>query len=329
MRQVLYLIFALTAIAGCKNSGNGKKPQKNKVDQIKSVIPDFRKDSAYYFVYKQVNFGPRIPNTAAHQNCKNWIVEKFKQWQIKVSEQNFSVSAFDGTVLNGTNIIAELFPEKEKRILLAAHWDTRPTADHDEDPKKKDAPIDGADDGASGVAVLMELARSLRNENINLGIDIVLFDCEDYGEDGGNDINSWALGSQHWSRNLHRHKAHFLYGVLLDMVGASNPRFSADYISLQHAPSVVQKVWKTAHRLGYKNNFVIDEKRLIVDDHYFVNKIAGIPMIDIIHLRKDTKTGFVSHWHTTNDNMDNIDAFSLLMVGRVLLNVIYTDQAKN
>jgi len=290
-------------------------------------IPRFNKDSAFAFVAGQLAFGPRVPNTEGHRNTRAWLVRKLEAYGAQVMEQNFQPTAYDGTRLQATNIIGRFNPDAGKRILLAAHWDTRPFADSplEDEEGRKDEPILGADDGASGVAVLLEVARLFGQNPADIGVDIVFFDAEDYGETGGEDNESWGLGSQHWSRNPHVPGYDAQYGILLDMVGSKGARFTKEGFSMRFAPQVVNKVWKLAQAMGYGNYFVNETTPGILDDHYFVNTIAGIPMIDIVNRPVDSQTGFGHYWHTHDDNLDIIDKNTLRAVGQVVLAVLYRE----
>jgi Zn-dependent M28 family amino/carboxypeptidase len=244
---------------------------------------------------------------------------------MEVIEQDFQAKAFNGTLLNGTNIIGQYKHQLSRRILLAAHWDSRPFADSPEFTGDKTKPVMGADDGASGVGVLLEIARQLQANPVDIGVDIVFFDAEDYG-DYDSEANHWCLGAQHWSNNLHyKNKTRPEYGILLDMVGAPVPRFGFDDVSYERAGDVLQKVWGLAKEMGYGQYFVAEPVGGITDDHVFVNAIAGIKMIDIINKPVDSKTGFVAHWHTDADTIDKIDRFTLRAVGQVVLAVIYRE----
>jgi len=289
--------------------------------------PDFDKTRAFSYVRKQVEFGPRVPNTEAHKKCSAWMIEEFKSHGARVIAQEFQPTAFDGTVLQGTNIIASHNPSASHRIILAAHWDSRPFSDQDPDSSQHKTPVDGADDGASGVGVLMEISRNLQLSPLKkLGIDIILFDCEDYGNDGG-EMESWCLGSQHWSKNFHQEGYKADYGILLDMVGGKDPNFSQEYYSRQLAPRVMDKVWGIAQEMGYGQWFVNTAGAPIIDDHIFVNKDARIPMINIINRPAGSKTGFVHHWHTQKDNLNAIEPATLEAVGKVLIRLIYLEDA--
>ena len=287
-------------------------------------VPKFDRDSAYAYVEQQVNFGPRVVNSEAHARAKAWLVSKLEAFGAEVTEQEFEAEAYDGTDLSATNIIARYAPELPDRILLAAHWDTRPMADSplEDDPN---ATVNGADDGASGVGVLLEVARQLGLNAPDIGVDIVLLDAEDYGQSNGGNRNSWALGSQYYARNLSGTKPRF--GILLDMVGARDANFAVEGYSMNYAPDVVRKVWRLADGMGYGAYFVNEQGGTITDDHFFINTLAGIPTIDIINHRKDTDTGFVAHWHTGDDNLDVIDKRTLRAAGQVVLATIFREAA--
>ena len=283
-------------------------------------------DSAFSYVEKQVNFGPRIPATEAHQRCGDWFVTQLKTFGATVAEQKDSVMGFDGNKLPLRNIIASFYPEKKRRILLCAHWDTRPYAD--QDTTRKNEPIDGANDGASGVGVLLEVARGLSNQEPNVGVDIILFDVEDQGRPAYDNAPSspdhfYCLGSRYWAKNKKKYTAQ--YGILLDMVGAKGAVFTMEGISMKYAEPVVRKVWDTGNQLNFSDNFRYNRTRAIIDDHNYVNEIAGIPCIDIIQYDNSTNMRFGSYWHTHNDNIDIIDKNSLKAVGQTVLQVLYNE----
>lgn len=308
-----------------KRSGSASKKEK----KIFVTAPLFNGDSAYYFVEKQVSFGPRVPGTNAHAKCANWLVDKLSNYSDTVIIQTFKARTYDGVTRNGKNIIASFNPESKSRILLMSHWDSRPFADYCEDSSKHDSPIDGANDGASGVAVLLEMARQFKLEKPEIGIDIILFDLEDWGPPTQLELSKteyWGLGAQYWSKNPHIYGYSARFGILLDMVGTQNPVFPREYFSQQHAGFVMDIVWGYAEDLGYNEYFVNRQGSPINDDHYFVNTIAKIPSIDIIHLDRDTSNqSFFEHWHTINDNMENIDKSTLKMVGHVVMTVVYNE----
>ncbi len=319
LRFIPVLLLGLVFLAGCGNEPTPEPPKPK--PEVK--VPRFDRDSAYNYVSRQVAFGPRVVNSDAHKQARAWLVDQFKGFGATVIEQDFQAEAYTGTVLNGTNIIAQYQPNNPKRILLAAHWDSRHIADYDPDENKRDQPILGADDGASGVGVLLEIARQLQANPIDLGVDIILFDAEDYGESKGEDYTTWCLGSQHWANNLHRSSYRAEFGILLDMVGAKNARFTLDETSMSFAPTIMNKVWKLAQDMGYSNYFVSEKTGILIDDHLFVNRIARIPMIDIINRPLESETGFGHYWHTQGDDMSVIDRRTLRAVGQTVLAVIY------
>ncbi len=311
---------------GQQNRTVGSKSTKKE----RITPPIFSADSAYGFIEDQVDFGPRVPGTKEHNECANWLVEKFKSYSGQVMIQNFKTRTYDRVTRNGKNIIASFNLDKNKRLLLMAHWDTRPFADHDDNPDLHNTPIDGANDGGSGVGVLLEMARQFSMKSPNVGIDIILFDLEDWGPPHEKQITYdeeyWGLGSQYWSQNPHKYGYSAAFGILLDMVGAENAEFRREYHSDREAKFVVDMVWNTASDLGYRNIFIDEPGGQITDDHYFVNKYAKIPSIDIIHLDANSKNrSFFEHWHTVNDNMDYINKQSLQVVGDVLMNVVYNE----
>jgi len=290
-------------------------------------FPPFDKTNAYSKVREQVKFGSRVPNSEAHRKCRAWFKTVFESHGAKVVMQDFKPKAFDGQILDVMNIIASHNHNAKHRIILAAHWDSRPFSDQDPDSLNRKTPVLGADDGASGVGILLEISRIIHENPLkNLGIDIILFDCEDYGQDGGQ-MESWCLGSQYWASHLHIAGYKADYGILLDMVGAKDATFCKDYYSLQFAPKVVEKVWRIANEEHLSNFFIEKNGEPIIDDHIFVNKDAQIPMIDVINRPLTSKTGFPYHWHTQKDNMDAIDPATLDAVGRVLVKLIYLEEA--
>lgn len=284
--------------------------------------PDFSGDSAFYFVKSQTDFGPRVPNTSAHKRCADFLKKCLNKYCDSVIVQDFKADAFDGTKLNGYNIIGSFNPEKSKRIVLASHWDSRPWADEDPDEANHAKPIDGANDGASGVGVLLELARQLSIKSPEVGVDIVFFDAEDYGTN--NNSLSWGLGAQYWSHNAAATGYHAEYGILLDMVGDAGAHFRFEGISYQKASAPLLKVWTTASRLGLGDIFQPQLANPITDDHSFVIEYAHIPMIDIIH--QEPGTGFPKTWHTLDDNINHIDKEMLATVGKTILCVIYNEK---
>ncbi len=332
IKTLLILSCTLYLLSCDGNEGSGSNSSASQKKEL-AKAPKVNADSVYSFVQKQVNFGPRVPNTKAHKEAASWFKEKFESYGAAVTMQDFSDYVYDGTKVELTNVIASFYPEKKKRILLAAHWDTRPFSDQNEGDKH--APIDGANDGGSGVGVLLEVARVLsQNTAPNIGVDIILFDGEDWGEhdESANSAQLppgkevwWCLGSQYWSKNKHKANYSAYYGILLDMVGAPDATFYFDEVSEQNAGRVLTKVWDMAGQIGYASTFKKERGfGSIIDDHVYVNKYANIPMIDIIDHRKDGK-GFTPAWHTTNDTMENISRETLAKVANVLMTVLYNE----
>lgn len=324
-------LCALLLAASCGNNGDNTNGNNNP-DSLKTIkvnVPAFNADSAYNFVKAQVDMGPRVPNTAAHKKCGDWLEAKLRSFGAEVFSQQVRLRAFDGTVLNARNIIGSYNPQAPGRILLCAHWDSRPWSDNDPDSTKWKIPVDAANDGASGVGVLLEIARQIQLKNPGIGIDIVFFDAEDYGEPmwdkGQYTEETWGLGSQYWSKNPHKVNYRAKYGILLDMVGATNARFAKEGFSMQYASDVLAKVWDAASRAGYGSYFVNSQGGTVNDDHLYVNKYANIPTIDIIQYDPNTRSGFYPYWHTTKDNMEQIDRNTLKAVGQTLLTVIFEE----
>ena len=329
MFKQLILIF-LVALASC-NQTPAKKSSVNKKKKAQITVPVFNADSAYRYVQQQVNFGPRVPNTEAHTKCAEFLSKKLKAMGADVIVQEAQVRAFDNSLLNAKNIIAQYKPEIKDRVLLFAHWDSRPFADHCEMPERRNEPILGANDGGSGVGVLLEIARQLQQHPLSYGVDIILFDAEDYGTPDHIEVqehkeDTWCLGSQYWGKNPHVKNYYARYGILLDMVGAPNAKFHFEMYSKHFAPRVLKKVWNTAHKIGYGDYFVFQDGGGITDDHVYVNKHLNIPCIDIIQYDPGSNSSFGSYWHTHNDNMDVIDKSTLKAVGQTVLEFIYNEQ---
>lgn len=326
---------------------NATFPETEVVDPINRIGPAFNADSAYHFTAVQCTFGPRTMNSEAHDKCGEWIIAKFRQYGCEVTTQRALLTGYDGTKLKSFNIIASYRPEATTRILICAHWDSRPWADNDPDSTKWHEPVMAANDGASGVAVMLEMARLLQEQDrkermvpprsrqpslqtSDIGVDFVCFDAEDWGTPQWShlpdDGSSWALGAQYWSAHLPKgYEAR--YGILLDMVGGQGARFYQEQMSKQYAPEIVRKVWKAAHSAGYGSFFPKSEGGAITDDHIPVNQTARIPTIDIIPYYPDcSASSFGPTWHTTSDTMENIDQATLKAVGQTLIQVLFTEK---
>ena len=291
--------------------------------------PDFNADSAYLYIAEQCAFGPRVMNSEAHDACAAYIAAKFESFGAQVINQDAEGTLYDGTKVQMRNIVASYNLNNPVRLMICSHWDSRPWADHDANADNHRTPIDGANDGASGVAVMMEIARQIQQKTPEIGVDLICFDAEDCGtpewDDHGEDNSwTWCIGSQYWAGKHHIDGYTARYGILLDMVGGSNCVFEKEAYSMAYAPSVVDKVWSKAIRLGYGDLFKNANGGGVTDDHVQVN-MSGIPCIDIIARDANDNT-FCKTWHTKNDNVGNINKQTLKAVGQTVMEVIYTEQ---
>ncbi|MCH2042758.1 MAG: M28 family peptidase [Saprospiraceae bacterium] len=332
MKWCILLMSLSLGIVACetdKPTGEGgagvdvdPPPIKNKVK-----APKFDKDKAYGFVKTQVDFGSRVPGSVAHDSCAQWLVAQLESFGAETIMQNGETERHDGKRFPVKNIIGSFNPNAKKRVLLCAHWDSRYLADHDDDESRHNEPILGADDGASGVGVLLEIARQIQQQPLEkIGVDIIFFDMEDQGISGvpnmTNSDKTWCLGSQYWARNKHKSGYDAEYGILLDMVGSKNARFPKEGFSVEHVGPQVNRIWKKAKEKGFGKWFVDQEVGPIIDDHVFVTTMGGIPTLDIINLPGGGRT-FGHYWHTHKDNMDVIDKHTLKAVGQTVLTVLY------
>ncbi len=354
---IICAVAAWALIAGpFASKGVDGVEETEALEKVNPVGPAFNADSAFAFAKAQCDFGPRDMNSTGHEECLNWIVNKFKQYGCKVSTQKADLTGWDGITLHSTNIMAQYNPEATTRIMFCAHWDSRPWADNDPDSANWHKPLLAANDAASGVAVMLELARLLKEEsgkekeekdlnkgneganhksqistlNPQLGIDFVCFDAEDWGtpqwSDHQDDGSSWALGAQYWAANLPQGYAP-RYAILLDMVGGQGAQFYREGMSMQYAPEIVKKVWRAARQAGYGSFFPKQDGGMITDDHIPVNQTANIPCIDIIpYYPQCSQSAFGPTWHTLSDDMAHIDKNTLKAVGQTMVQVIYTEE---
>ncbi|MBK7094787.1 MAG: M28 family peptidase [Saprospiraceae bacterium] len=314
-----FILSIVMIVVACKK--DKKEDQSSSGQQKKQYnIPAFNGDSAFVFVKKQVDFGPRVPGTEAHKKAQQWFVEKFRSYGAEVEVQKFDANFVLGFSAKSSNIIAKFNPGKSKKILIAAHYDSRKIAEKDPDPNKKNLPIDGADDGASGVGVIFELARILKNNPLDLSIDFVLFDAEDNGNETNDE--SWCLGSQYWSKNAKSDGYKADFGVLLDLVGAKGAVFTKEYVSKMYAADLQATIWNLAANMGYGDLFADIERGSVNDDHLYVNRDAGIPMVNIINM-PDPSGGFGPYHHTHDDNINIIDVNTLRRTGQVVTALMY------
>jgi glutaminyl-peptide cyclotransferase len=287
------------------------------------IAPEFSSGQAYEYIRTQVEFGPRNPNSPGHRQTRDFLYRELQQFagERNVFLQSFEHEGYEGEILQLHNIIAAFNLQSSDRIVLAAHWDTRPRAE--EDPDRPDDPIPGANDGGSGVGVLLELARIMSENPPPIGVDIIFFDGEDYGETG--DLQNYFLGARYWGNNPPVPGYNPRFGILLDMVGGEGAVFPKEGYSIRFAPSLVDAIWDVAAELGYEELFPDREGALVSDDHVIVERTTGIPMINIIHHERSEQGGalFPPYWHTHQDNMDIIDRDVLQAVGDLMVELIY------
>ncbi len=336
MSCIKYIVTSVVAIMLLACSCSGKEAKNNDEhtpnDQY-TEMGAFSADSAYSFIKQQVAFGPRVPGSEAHSLCSDWFIEKLNEFGADtVIILKSQATAWDGARLPIKNIFARFNTKAKDRIILTAHYDTRPWADNDPDPSNRNTAIDGANDGASGVAVILEIARNLGEKTPEIGVDILLNDCEDYGvrQDVDTDItdseSTWCLGTQAFVEDLPYSITEIpRFGILLDMVGGENARFNPEYFSSHLAEAPTAKVWAIAHKLGLAEQFPSKIGNPITDDHLPLIR-AGIPTTNIIENCNPQSGVFPPTWHTVNDNITHIDPSSLDAVGRVVLNVIYNEK---
>ncbi|MCU0328951.1 MAG: M28 family peptidase [Chitinophagales bacterium] len=324
MIRIFLLFLTLSLILGCDSSSASSVAKK-----VDDFVHRFDASLAKSYIQRQVSLGHRVPGSAMHKVCGDSLILWLSKSCDTVYEQSFEVKTFDQKNYKGRNIIAKINPHLTHRIMLSAHWDTRAFADNE---PNKNQPILGADDGASGVGVILALADYLSTQTHQIGVDIVLFDLEDYGYLEGSPYpqveNSYCLGSQHWARNIPQGYVYPYANILLDMVGGRGATFFKEGISMGYAPNLVDQIWTIAHQLGYDKFFPLQENGMITDDHYYVNSIANIPSIDIIHTRLNSDKTFAPWHHTVGDDMSVIDLATLEAVGQTLLYYLFTQETK-
>jgi len=326
MKKILYFVICpLVLLTACTK-------QQAVMDR-----PAFNSDSAYAYIERQMAFGPRVPNSEAHTQCVVWLIEKLRELGAEVELQKGFMPDYRGNNQQIYNIIGHFKPSNKaegsnkrnaQTILLGAHYDTRPWCDEEENYSDRFYNVPGANDGASGVAVLLEVARQLgMRDSLLTPVDIIFFDCEDMGSPrvytGLEREDTWCLGSQLWATNYAQKvcqaKPVYQYGIVLDMVGAPDASFPREMYSTNYAANYQQQIWRSAQTLGYGAMFNDQQSYPITDDHYYINRIAGIPCVDIIHYDIRNATGFPFWWHTRQDNMDNISKSTLQAVGEVIM----------
>ena len=331
LKQQLFILAALL----CISCGGRQKGREASADTIAlASCPTFVADSAMQHIQKQCAFGARVPGTEAHRQCGDYLVQKFRNYGCTVMEQRVELDLYDGTKIPARNIIASTLPESTDRVLICAHWDSRPWADHDPDEANHHTPVPAANDGASGVAVMLEMARLIQGSPLSFGVDFICFDAEDLGmpywdeEKYSEEPDSWCLGSTHWAQHPHKEDYAARYGILLDMVGGRGSRFYMEGVSCYYANNVVQMLWHLAHQIGYGAFFPLQDGGQVQDDHVPVNQYAGIPCIDVIPHFEHGPSSFGPTWHTVSDTPDNIDPAVLKAVGQSVMQMMYNDNAK-
>ena len=330
MKHLSILILSLSLLLGvssCKSDNPTESTPKPTAQKPRVKVPKFDGDKAYALVEKQLSFGHRIPGTPEHKATKDWYVEQLKAAGADVQEQEFKASFLGLEDKESYNIIASFNPKNTHRIMLAAHWDSRLIAEKDKDKSMQEKPIMGADDGATGTAILLEIANMVKENPIDLGIDIVLFDAEDQGDSNGAQT-TWCLGSQYWGKNPHVPNYKATFGILLDMVGAKDAQFGLEGFSFANAGEIQKKIWGLARGMGYSDYFQNFKGGQITDDHYYVMTHRQFPMVDIINMPKDPTTGetsFGHYHHTHKDNIDIVSKRTLKVVGQVVTAVIYKE----
>jgi len=320
-----YLIILLISFFACTSNQNPTLKKNISYDVIEErLTPHFNEDSAYTYINQQVEFGSRVPNSLAHENCYRYLVKNLERFGAYVITQREVIKRYDGLQMGMKNIIGSFNPDNHNRILLCAHWDSRFIADND--INNIDKPILGANDGGSGVGVLLEIARQIYLNPIDLGVDIIFFDVEDQGQPNSSNNqqpHTWCLGSQYWAMNPHVDDYFANYGILLDMVGGKNATFTKEGVSRQFGSRIVDQIWQTANNLGFSNFFISKETPPIIDDHLYINRLIHIPTINIVEYDENTHNKFNAHHHKHSDDMDIIDKKTLKAVGQTVLEVIY------
>lgn len=278
-----------------------------------SSIPEFDQQNAFEILEKQCELGPRYPGSSEIELCRNLIINELTTTGAVIEEQEFVTTELD-SIMHGVNIIAHFYPQMGRRILLGAHYDTRPWADKETDVSLHDKPIIGANDAASGVAVLLELARIIAQKPPSqFGVDLVFFDLEDMGSYNKNE--TWCLGSSYFAQNYSGNLPE--KAIVVDMIGDADLLIEMEYYSYHNSPQLVNEIWNTAHDLGFQQ-FNSKITKRIYDDHYPLIKV-GFNAVDIIDFE-------YPYWHTLEDTADKCSPKSLYIVGQTLLRIIYQEK---
>ena len=296
MNKLIFFLFLMLVISSCADS-----------------FPAFNEDRAFEHLEKQCELGVRYPGSDGIELCRDYIINELTKTNAEIELQNFSV-VLNEEEIDGVNILASFYPQMSRRILLGAHYDTRPWADKEEDVTLHNTPILGANDAASGVAVLLELAEIISTRQPQqFGIDMVFFDLEDMGAYGEN--KSWCLGSSYFANNYSDPKPE--KAIVIDMIGDTDLSINMEYSSYHNSPNLVKEVWEIADQLGF-NEFKPRIINQIYDDHYPLIAI-GINAIVVIDFEYPS-------WHTLEDTPDKCSPHSLGVVGKTMVNLIYQEK---
>ncbi len=325
MGKKIYYVYSLKGIIAlvmvlflsCDNTSDRDKLL------LSTFTPNFSAEEAFRSIEKQVQLGPRIPGSKAHHLCRKFIVRSLEESGYQPEINHGLVDSGNG-ILEIFNISGSYKPELKNRILLCGHYDSRLTADLDS--LMSNSPVPGANDGASGTAVLLQLAKEIQKYDLDLGVDFIFFDGDDQGiypESSTRKKHTWSLGAQYWARGV---KKEYQYGIVLDMVGAENATFFKEDVSKIFAGSVQDKLWNIAGELGYDSFFIQKPIGVLVSDHYYINNLtkAKIPCLLVSDYRKDTEHGYFPYWHTTSDIPEHISKESLKAVGQSIIELLYT-----
>ena len=321
MHRYLWFIVILCCLAACQSDLDKKISQLQKVEL---TIPEnhFNRDSALSFVAKQVEFGPRVPNLPSHVHCANYLTDKLSSYGLNVEIQKAEVENYHGDTLSLHNIIAQYKPRHKTRIALISHWDTRPYADREHDLAQQEMLPDGANDGGSGTAIMLEIARLTQKANVDLGIDFFFFDGEEtgppeYDTSYAQTMNSYCLGSQYYCENplLNMNQE---VGILLDIVGGQEAQYTLEHHSVNQAYQAMLTFWALGHNLGFDQYFIEEKTRFVGnDDHVVLHNCSKIPIFALIEYDASRKS-YNTHQHKMSDNMENVSKESLHRVGSTL-----------
>ncbi|MCM1029224.1 MAG: M28 family peptidase [Pseudoflavonifractor sp.] len=324
----LNIIAAAAMMLGSCSGRPGAKASEAtppEVTKESAFMPAFDADTAYGYVARQVEMGPRVPGSQSIAQCGKWIESELRRHGVDTVVVQLAETEDPrdpSRQLPIVNILGRYNLGAKTRVMLVAHYDTRPVADEETDPAKASKPIPGANDGASGVGVMLEVARQLAKANIDVGVDLLFVDLEDSGTSG--DDTSWCKGSTYFAEHLPYKSASEMpqAAIVLDMVGGRGARFHREGFSQYYNPALVARVWDSARRTGNANYFPTEDGAPILDDHLPLLRV-GIPAIDIVESRSEATGGFPPTWHTHDDDLKNIDPSTLKAVGQTIIHFIY------